>query len=185
MGSYRPTVVVVLGWIFIGLAALTLLSAGMGLLTWGVMGALPKHAPGFPKEAMPQMAVFQNMFRYFGPLIAVQMAGAVFVIVSAAYFLKLRAWARTALEAMTWIAVIWQVVFGLVWTRVSKDMMAAMMASMPPEAARAGPPIPTDMFTDLAITMAIVMVLFYLIPCAIIIWLLRGRTVREAMRPAF
>ncbi len=81
----RPTAVTVLGWLFICLAALAFLRGVVMLMS---CSAHPREALG------PPMAGVMNV-----------LLGAV-VAVLAAYFLMLRAWARTALEVGTWLALV-------------------------------------------------------------------------------
>ena len=183
MEAKRPAAVTALGWIFIAVGALMVLSATFGLFTSAIMmRAVPQgEIPPFPKEAGWAGVVFTLVFRYFGVLAAAQIAAGVFTIVTAASFLKLKAWARTTLELLNWMELAYLIGFAILWVTV----WISMSAEIPHETAQ-GALFPSGLFGAFGAfgaVMGVVGILVYAVPTGIVIWLLRGRTVRGAMLP--
>jgi hypothetical protein len=184
MEAKRPVAVTALGWFFIAVGALMVLSATLGLFASAVvMGVGPqREIPPFPKDAGWAGGVFTLGFRYFGVLAAAQIAAAVFTIVTAASFLKLKAWARTTLELLTWMGLAYVIGLAALWVTMS----ISMGAEMAHEIAQ-GAPLPPGLagaFGVFGAVMGVVGTLMHAVPTGIVIWLLRSRTVRGAMLPA-
>jgi len=179
--SKRPTAVTVLGWIFIAGGALMLIGGGLGLVSFTIMGDLMRASPPPISESDPWPLRFisASLFRYTGALCLLQLLVATLTIISAANFLRLRAWARAALEAITWLGLIGAIGFGIFWV----TWWLGMTARISTEFADSGLAMPIPGFTAFGAIAGSLGTAFYAAPCVLLIWLLRGRTVRQAMDP--
>ncbi len=173
-GRPRPTSVTVIGWLSIGLAAFMMLSAGMGLFSAIMIeqatgGQFPKAVGGAPG----MLHVVMGIFRYFKLLAAAQLVVAAAVIIAGIRFLALRAWARTALEVFYWVSLLYVVGFGSFW-------LISWVSAVSQIPATEQPPIEPAVFSLFGIVMGLAVMLMWAVPLGVVIWVLRGRTVREA-----
>jgi len=113
----RPKSVKVISWVWISTGILTVFSSLMSFFSLAMMQEM-LGSEAFPLEQIPpdlqallkpMMLVLDN----FELIMVLQLVVAIFAIVSGVYFLKLRKWARTAMEALTWLAVAYTVVLGV------------------------------------------------------------------------
>ncbi len=140
-----------------------------------VVGRLaPIVPPSLPAEAPWPAQIVPAMFDYLGLLCGLQLLVAIFVLVAAIQFLRLRAWARTALEVVTWLQLIYTVGFGLLWV----GAWASIASNLP---AGGDLPISAGALTAVGVAMGVGIALVFAVPCAVIIWVLRGEPVRRAM----
>src|ERR1035437_9283766 len=95
----RPKSVTVIAWVWIVLGGLMFVSAAVGLLL-----AIILSLSGGTGTAPPPAHVFLVMHRV---LCIVQLGVSVVAVIAGVHFLRQRAWARTVLEAMTWLMLIW------------------------------------------------------------------------------
>lgn len=98
----RPTLLTVLAVLWIILAALTFMSSA-GMLTLWYGGGLAEAMPQPRVHNLPPVLEF---FRYYGPLLAVQLVLSVVAGVSAVGLLKVKKWARTSLVALSWFGIV-------------------------------------------------------------------------------
>jgi hypothetical protein len=171
MKTQRPASVTVIGLISILTAGLSILSAPLGLVMFLLMKPM-----GGPWTSMPADAPwgFRLMWRMFPYLMVLQTLVAVFALAAGIQFLRLRAWARTAFEVMYWLALIWIVGFGVYWVATWLSVTSTF-----PE--QGGPPFPPHFFRVFGAIVGAVVTAFSAVPCGVIIWLLRGSTIRQAM----
>jgi len=174
-GGKRPTSMTVIGWVFIVGSILTALSALSAMAASRMMGeALSSpEALDLPPDVPPVFHLFLAILPFFGLLALVQLASAAFVLYAAIQFLRRRAWARTALESMTWLSIVGTVGFVAAWAY----MWTAMASGIP---AQPGAPSPTS-FTLAGIGIAVVLGAIYVVPMAVIVGFLRGKTIRGAV----
>ncbi len=104
----RPICVTVIGWVWIIISGMMIFPAIMALLTLFVMGdmAQPDHQIC---EDIPAIA------KFFPLLIIGQGGLSTLTFISGVYFLKLRAWARSVLEVLTWTLLIFVIGNGIIW----------------------------------------------------------------------
>lgn len=161
----------VIGWLFVVGSVLTALSALMGLAGDRMIteGALPD----VPPEAPPVIRFFVALMPFLGVLALVQLVVAGFVLYTAIAFLRRRAWARTALESMTWTSLVGSVALIAAWVYV----WVAMTSGIP---ARPGALSPASL-TLFGVVAAVFVGAVYVVPLAVIIGFLRGRTIRDAV----
>lgn len=162
--------VTVIGWLFVGFGALALLG--------GVFGAIVSLSFPFPDEPAAKMAdaplpfqVMSRLFGYFWLLAAVQIVVAIAMIWSGAAFLRLRPWGRTVIEGITRMALVYNLAFGAFWIW----LVAAMWSEAP-----AGADAATIVF-PVFISFGAVMIAAFSVPMVVILRVLRGRTVRDAL----
>jgi hypothetical protein len=100
----RPRAVTVVGWIFLVLSSLRFLEDVFGWVIWKLGDPEPLLRfflpPGSPEDALALWAL-----RYFPAVVTVQAILALCVAAISWNFLRLRPWARPALEIVCWIAV--------------------------------------------------------------------------------
>lgn len=171
----RPTSITVIGWMCVVFGLLGALGGVMTVLTTSVM-SFPL-APPSPDELQGIPAPFRvvlQLFDYVRLLAAIQLALAVVLIAAGAAFLRLRAWARAAIEAMAWLAIAYHAAFGVYWAWA----MSAMSALM------SGAPDAPPNFRPMLMIMTgfgLVMILVFTIPIVAVIRVLRGPVVRQAL----
>ena len=165
-GVGRPGVVTAIGWLFIAVAALTALGGIVGLVSELIM-PMPELGPGVRSPVAGGVVDF--LTRYVHAIVGVVIAFAALLLISAEQFLKLRAWARCALEVATWLGLVYVIGFGIFW-----------VFNWVKVTPRVGAP---DTFTILGAVMGSVVTVVFLVPCVVLIWLLRGAAVRQAMLP--
>ncbi len=173
----RPTGVTITAWLWIVVGAFMIFSAVMGGLAYSVMRQLDK--PGVTGGNVPPGFELMNfMFQNFGAVLAVQCVVAVVAIWAGIDLLRLKAWARSAIEALCWLGVLWTVGFGIYWLY----MWISMTGQMPSGAVPGG----GDTFQVMGLVMGVVGMLMFAIPLGIMIRYLRGREVRGAITgPAY
>lgn len=171
----RPTAMTVIGWLFIIGSAFMILSAGMGLWALSLMRQTTGgRLPPLPPDAPAMFRVMYGLLPYFWLLGRLQIAFALFVIFAALQFLRRRAWARTALESVTWLGLVFAAGFTLLWA-ASWVSMASTVPAQP------GAPSPM-FFTIVGVVIAVVVAAVWATPLIVILVFLRGRTIREVVR---
>lgn len=133
----RPTSVTVISWVWIAMGILMVLSGAMGLFSFSMMQEISQAEPfpparpeDLPAGFRPMMIIFNN----FHILAGVQIILALVAITAGINLLKLRRWARTAIETLTWFSLTYIVVFGCYWVY----MWLAMTSSFPDNQMPAG-----------------------------------------------
>ncbi|MBN1255800.1 MAG: hypothetical protein JXA50_11050 [Deltaproteobacteria bacterium] len=178
MGSIqkkRPTAVTVIGWIFIAGAILMIFSGGMGFMAFSFMQHMGgEAAPPIPEDAPFQFGVMEVIFQHFGLIALVQIALAAFILIASIQFLRLRRWARTALEVIAWLGLVYFVGFGIFFVA----SWIAMTSNIPFSEGASGP---SPMFGIFGAVMGFVVTLFWAVPLVVIIIFLRGKIIRGAV----
>ena len=100
--------------------------------------------------------------RYFDTLAILQILFALFIIIACIQFLKLHAWARAALEGISWLGLVFVAGFGIFW-------IAESTADPPP------------IFGLIGIVMGATIVAIWAVPLVVIIKFLRSIRIREAV----
>lgn len=171
----RPTSVTVIGWIFIVVAVLMILGGAMGLVAFSfIHPSGGSTVPPMPKDVGRTFAVMSIVFQYFGLLASLQIVFAIFILIAGIQFLKLRAWARIALEIVSYLGLIYTVGFGTFWV-VS---WISVTSRFPVAESTVGPPA---LFNIFGAVMGIVVIAVCVVPLIVIIKFLRGETIKEAV----
>jgi len=120
--SRTPTSVTLIGLIFIVVAGCMILSGGGSLVFSPVMGEDEENGFLVESDNLPQSSeVLSTTFQYFDLLPVIQILLGIFVLIVAIQFLKLRLWARSTLEVVTWSSLVYKVGYGtfclILWIR--------------------------------------------------------------------
>ncbi|WP_146157530.1 sodium/proton-translocating pyrophosphatase [Enhygromyxa salina] len=107
----RPTPVTVIGWAWIVIGALMLVSATISFIASMAVG-LP--APPPPTAGTPELP-FSSIWKWFPVLVAGQCVFSIVGIVAGRGFLALQARARTTLEILSWILCVLLIAFAVSW----------------------------------------------------------------------
>jgi hypothetical protein len=170
----RPTSITVIGWIFLVGSILMIFSSGLGFIAFSFMKQMAEEMPPIPEELPNQFQILRIIFQNFGILALSQVALAIFVLMASIHFLHLRKWARTALEIITWSALFYVVGFGIFWVA----SWITITSSSPVSEAPSGPP---PMFNIIGAVMGCVVTVVWAVPLIIIIFFLRGKTIKDAV----
>ncbi len=170
----RPTSVTVIGWIFIAGAILMILSGGMGFAAFTFMKQTTGGVPPVPENIPGQLRVMKFVFQHFELIAMVQVAFAIFVIIASIQFLRLRRWARIALEVVAWLGLVYLVGFGIVWVVSWIGITSNIHLTE-------GTVGPSPKFNMVGAIMGSVVTVFWAVPLVVIIIFLRGKTIRRAL----
>lgn len=159
-----PDTLRLIAWVWVGIGALMAFSGAMAVFAIRVLPQMPEPPADFGPMAL--------IFRYLPQLIALQFGVAVLAVWAGLALLRGRAWARTAIEVLCWLAIAYHLVFAAAWVVGWMSITAPMVESMPefPAAMRyAGPVI------------ALVTTAGMMVPLGLMVWYLRGPRARAAV----
>lgn len=166
----RPIEVTVIGWIFIGVAIFTCLSSMIALIYFSFFyQMIVRNLLQFPG----QLKSFLVLFKYGELMMLPTMVVAIFVIIAGIYFLKLRTWARNALEVVSWVAIGYRVGHSIFFMIFWKNIVSHLPIP------QGGPTIQL-MIGPYGVFLTIFSIMMHIVPLAVIIYFLRGKTVRQA-----
>ena len=127
----RPRAVTVIGRLWIVVAVLLVGKALVNLAVWTV---LKPDAPSFIKDALAQTPRFRLARPLFAHLTTVMMIQAlwwIFVGIAAFALLRLRPWARVAIQGVCWFLLVYSVAFEIFWAAVWPTLPAASPGATP------------------------------------------------------
>lgn len=118
----RPAAVTVIGWVWIVYGSMKVIGNTWALTAWRFGGLRDVvGGPGF-MAGLPTR-VLQDVFGHLAVGLAVQVVFAGSVVIAASALLRLRSWARSAIEVLCWFSLFYVVTFTLgwiwLWRRVS------------------------------------------------------------------
>ena len=175
-GPARPTAITIIAWVFIALGILMLLIASLAIAAHMLMKAMAGGNMPLPAENAPAPFRFMaRIFRHFDVLAYFQIALASFIMLAGYYFLKLRNWARAALEVVSWLGAAYIIGFGIFWITAWTGATATMPA------AEQVPELPR-LFSIFGVIMGAVVTISMAAPIGVAVWYLRSKTVRDAVR---
>jgi hypothetical protein len=138
----RPTVVTVIGRIWLIAAILVFLVAVVDIIVWEVLRPALPTLLAYASRRDPRLRVLAPFVGYYTVYKSIEAVFAVGAGVSAYYFLRLRSWARAALEAASWIYLLYLCGFAYfsyrIWRRASLDPSFAAETQYRPERFAAG-----------------------------------------------
>lgn len=173
--SARPAGVTVIAWLWIATGGFMLVS---GL---GAIFAAPRVGSadgGFVMSLVtaPDSSALGMFFRHLIPFAVLQSLIGAFAVVAAVEFLRLRAWARLAMEALSWVSLVYILVNGVLvlylWDAVVADMPSELVVIEPAQLHMLG------LIVDLVVTVALAA------PIGVTVKYLRGAPVRRAIAAA-
>jgi hypothetical protein len=129
-GVVRPAGIAAIAWLWIAGGILLLISA---LLTWAVLSLFESALPvaGASGSLPVEFDLLSMLQSQAGVLVWTQVAMGVVSIYAGAGLLKLRAWARTAIEVLTWLSLVYVlgngVYFSYTWESIVADLAKQLM----------------------------------------------------------
>ena len=111
--SGRPSGVTITALLWIILGAFSFLSGFLGGVA--VLVLERDSTIMFYPETSPVLWIMDLLFRYFAAGAAIQMFFSVLAIWAAIGLLRLKSWARSAIELLCWFLFFWCVCFGVFW----------------------------------------------------------------------
>jgi len=151
----RPTCVSVIGWAWIIIGVNLFLSCVLGLSAWLMIGA------------MSETELDRPFFRILPLICVLLLAMAVSGLVAGVHFLRLKAWARTVLEVLTWLFLVYTTAFIVFW-------LIGWFAAT----SGYGPRDPGEI---IGAVIGVIIAAGYGVPFIIMLKYLRGDTVRNAI----
>lgn len=131
-GAERPRAVTVIGRLWLVVAVLLLGKALVNLAVWTV---LKPDAPSFIKDALAQTPRFQPLFAHLTTVMMIQALWWIFVGIAAFALLRLRPWARVAIQWVCCFLLVYSVAFEIFWAAVWPNLPAGNAGAMTLEAS--------------------------------------------------
>lgn len=169
----RPKAVTVIGRVWLVLAVLSLLRSLVNLVSWKL---LQLGAPGLLRsiaEQSPYSWFLRPLFQHLTVLISAQAVGSAAVGFSAYQLLRLRPWARVAVQAVCWFALALVASFTASWVWLWPRVFAE---------AATGPSSAAHSYANPVMSVIVAIGLALGTGLAVMIAMLRGSKVREAFR---
>lgn len=163
----RPAGISFVAWSWIFTGGLLILGA---VLTFAAGGAMTADMTA---QVPPELAPMMQPFRESQFVTILQLFIGIFSIVVAVKLLALRAWARTAAEALTWLLIV--------YIGVSMASWSSMFSLMSAQMAQSGMVDPAGLHR-IGIAIAVVLLAGIVIPLIWMIVYLRSARVRELVR---
>lgn len=171
----RPTGVTVTAWLWIVSGALMAVSGLMGAFAYSALQRVETY-PGFPANASSGLGVATTMLEYFDLLLVAQTMVAILALWAGIALLQLKAWARTTIEALSWLGLLYCLGFGVAWIY----LWVSMTSRMP----RGQIPVDPATLEMIGAVAGVVITALFAIPLYLMIRYLRGTEVRAAVAKA-
>jgi len=163
--------IAVIAWSYILLALFVILFSVLSVFGSQYVNEQIETMPDEILESFPGMGF---IMQHSGFLLILQTICAIFMLVAGIEFLRLRAWARTAVEILSWLCIVFVVIivlfFIMTWLNITSQMMAFE-----------GNGGASSALSVLGIGVGIILMVIFIIPLLIIIRALRGKAVRDAV----
>lgn len=169
----RPSGLTVIAWLWIVSGALMGLGALLGTFAYSIVldaeldPALTANAPAGLQLASPALGGFDL-------LLGAQVVVAVLSLWAGVALLRLRSWARTAIEALSWLGLLYCVGFGIFWIY----LWGSITGQMPPDQM----PVDPGTMRTIGAIIGVVLAAVFAIPLYLMIRYLRGPEARAATR---
>jgi len=170
----KPTAVKVIGWLFIAFAAFMVYSAVTYFIIFTV--SLQMIMQQIPTKAAHKAVAFG----YSVIIALLQVAFGTFVIFAGVQFLKLRAWARTALEAVSWLGLLCFVSLYIMWL-INMSENSKVVPEIVQGSAQAKFWAQARFLLN-GSAVGLVWLSVFAVPTIIVIKVLRGKPIRDAVR---
>jgi hypothetical protein len=171
----RPKSVTVIGWLFASTGGFLILGALWGMILWKLLTAkLGESVVTQIYTPPPPLGIIGiSPFAYMLLLAILQMGGGMFFLIAGIQFLGLRAWARTALEGISWVWVVYTVISGI-WGvyRVTTLDWATLLEGLPMD---------TEAMKRFGLIASVVATALWTVLLIVIIRYLRSEKVRNAV----
>ena len=168
-----PASVKIIGWFYVVVSGMMFFSGVMGYMAWHVIEEMRRieglnEGPPFPSP----FRLMEIMFRYYDVLAILQVLVSVIILVTSIQFLRLKRWARTGIEIISWLALLYVLGFGTYWV-----VSWLSILSMPVK--EAGPPVSPLVFDIFGAVMGAAITLIFAIALFVIIRFLRKEEIRQ------
>jgi len=123
-GKERPRAVTVIGRLWLVVAVLLLSKALVNLAVWTV---LKPDAPSFIRDTLaqtPRFRLVQPLFEHLTAVMMLQATWWIFVGIAAFALLRLRPWARVAIQGVCCFLLVYTVAFEIFWAAVWPTLAA-------------------------------------------------------------
>jgi hypothetical protein len=161
----RPKAVTVIGWIWLVLAAISFFKTIVNFIFWvALKPAIPSLVAMAARED-PMARYLNPLLEHYSLVLAVQALLAAAVGISAYFLLRLRPWARVAIQTVCWLGLVYLACFAVFWLFIMSRAAAAHPRG----------PVPTSV--GIAVCLALAAGL------AVMIGSLRSRRLRAAFIP--
>lgn len=132
----RPALLTVIGWCFIALSVVAVVSGIFSLFSFTWMNRQIRDTPELLNELPQEYQLIFSFIKLIYVVIVFQILISVFVIFMGVEFLKMRAWARTGMEFINWFAIIISTELGffgiVIWILGKAGVLAKLTALAPP-----------------------------------------------------
>ncbi len=169
----RPRGVRLIAWAWILTGAVNGVSALGGLFTAGLLQGLSAQVPPASRTAAAFPLFLVHHAAWFAVL---QIALAVVAVLAGIDFLRLRAWARSVLEALSWLSLAYLASGAVYWWRFWDAFTAS--------GSFAGMAVDLAPYRTPGLILVVVLVVGLAVPLGLMIRTLRARAVREAVAGA-
>ncbi|MDQ2980604.1 MAG: hypothetical protein M3R62_15455 [Acidobacteriota bacterium] len=122
--SERPRAVMIIGWIWFALAAILAAKSLLDLVVWRVLRPAVPLLVQLGGQAAPSR-IFNPLLAHLTEIKLAQALAWASVAVAAFHFLRLRRWARAAIQAISWIGLAYVCCVGVVWAAAYSRIRAA------------------------------------------------------------
>jgi hypothetical protein len=102
----RPGGLTTIGWCYIALSVIAILSGFFSLVSFTWMNRQIKNTPELLNELPPEYQVIFSFLKLIYVVIVFQVLLSFFMLLVCVEFLKMRGWARTGLEFINWFAIL-------------------------------------------------------------------------------
>jgi hypothetical protein len=173
----RPALLTVIGWCFIAIAGISIISGIFSLFSFAWMNRAIKNTPELLNELPQQYQMIYSFLTLIYIVIVFQVLLSVFILLMSVEFLKMRAWARTGLEFINWFAILIStelVFFSLViWILGKTGVLTKFITLVPPHLFD----LTTPAFVVLSWALAVV-------PLFLVNRVIRRKEIRELFQPS-
>jgi hypothetical protein len=131
----RPKAVTVIGWIWLVLGALSLFKTIVNSIFWvALQPAIPSLVALAAREN-PMTRYLNPLLEHYGLVLTIQALVAAGVGISAYFLLRMRPWARVAIQAVCWLGLVYIACFAVFWLFVMTRTAAVRpRGQIPPSA---------------------------------------------------
>jgi len=130
-GAERPRAVTVIGRLWLVVAVLLLGKALVNLAVWTV---LKPDAPNLIRDALsnaPKLSFLRPLLSHITAVITMQALWWIFVGIAAFALLRLRPWARVAIQGVCWLLLVYSVAVEIFWSAVWPTLPAGSPGALP------------------------------------------------------
>jgi len=120
--SERPRAVTIIGWFWVVVAVLLLSKALVNLAIWSVLEPAAPQLFGRVMAETPGFWLVRPMLDHLKLMMTAQALWWIAVGISASGLLRLRPWARAAMEGVAWALVVYVILFSVFWLTIFSKM---------------------------------------------------------------